>query len=87
VLVAVNDAPIGTVLAVAWTAAVVVVTRLVFALGFGVNRFSARRKAGRTAHPSTTLEADLAELTDLHDRHVISDDEYEKERARTLERL
>jgi hypothetical protein len=86
VLVTVNEPVTGAVLAVAWTVAVLVLMRLLFAVGFGVNRFSARRNADRAAAPARTREAHLAELTDLRDRHVISDDEYEKERARTLER-
>jgi hypothetical protein len=86
VLVTVNEPLTGAVLAVAWTVAVLVVMRLLFAVGFGVNRFNARRNADRAAAPARTREAHLAELADLHDRHLISDDEYEKERGRTLER-
>jgi hypothetical protein len=85
ILLAINGTVTGTLYALAWAVVVLVAARLLFAVGFGVNRFTARRTAGRTARLSPTVEADLADLTDLRDRRVISDDEYDKERARLIQ--
>lgn len=86
VLLAINGTVTGTLYALAWAVVVLVAARVLFAVGFGVNRFTARRNAGRTRRLSPTVEADLAELTDLRDRHVISEDEYEQERVRLIQR-
>ena len=86
VLLAINGTVTGTLYALAWAVVVLVAARVLFAVGFGVNRFTARRNASRTRRLSPTVEADLAELTDLRDRHVISEDEYEQERVRLIQR-
>lgn len=80
ILLAINDPVTGPLYGLAWAVVVLVAARVLFSVGFRVNRFAARRDAGRTARAST--KADLAQLSDLHDRHVVSDDEYDKERAR-----
>ena len=86
ILLAINSAVVGTIYSVLWTVIVLVAARVLAALGFGYNRFSARR--GRDARSgSATTSTALAELSDLRDRRLISPDEYNDKRAKVLERL
>jgi hypothetical protein len=67
-----------------WTAAVLIGTRLLLAIGFGYNRYSAGRN-GRG--PLGNTQSALAELVRLRDNGLISPDEYASKRAGVMERL
>lgn len=86
ILLAINDAVVGITYGVLWTVIVLIATRVLAALGFGYNRFTARR--GRDG-PREGADAGtaLAELSDLRQRGLISPDEYEAKRAKIVERL
>jgi MFS family permease len=86
ILLAINSAILGITYSLLWTVIVLIATRVLIALGFGYNRFTARR--GRDA-PGQSPDAAtaLTELSDLRERGLISPDEYETKRAKILERL
>lgn len=87
---ATNDAIPAIVYGVLWTVAVLVVARVLAAVGFGYNRLTARKDEGASRKPATPANAPgdaLAALTDLRDRKLITADEYEAQRAKILERL
>lgn len=86
ILLAVNVAVVGIVYSVLWTVIVLIATRVLTALGFGYNRFTARRR-GDGRGEFTDAGAGLAELSDLRERGLISPDEYEAKRAKIVERL
>jgi hypothetical protein len=69
-----------------WAAAVVITMLVLFKIGSGYNRFTARRTQG-TADKPLQAETALAELTRLRDGGLISAEEYEAKRAKILERL
>jgi uncharacterized membrane protein len=69
-----------------WAAAVLFVTFVLLKIGFGYNRFTARRRQG-PPEKSATATAALAELTRLRDAGLISNDEYEVKRTQILDRL
>lgn len=69
-----------------WAAAVLFVTFVLLKVGFGYNRFTARRKQG-PPDKVASAEAALAELTRLREGGLISDEEYATKRARILDRL
>jgi hypothetical protein len=86
ILLAINNAVVGIIYGVAWTVIVLIVARVLTALGFGYNRYTARR--GRDGPPGGTDAATaLAELSDLRERGLISPDEYDAKRAKLVERL
>jgi hypothetical protein len=86
VLLAINSVVIGIVYSILWTLAVLILARVLTAVGFGYNRFTARR--GRDAPPASTDAATaLAELSDLRDRGLISPEEYDAKRAKVMELL
>ena len=86
---ATNDALPAIIYGVLWTVAVLVVARVLAAVGFGYNPLTARKvdpaapKPAKAAKPGDALAA----LTDLRDRKLITADEYEAQRAKILERL
>jgi len=69
-----------------WAAAVLLVTFVLLKLGFGYNRFTARRREG-PLDKGASAEAALAELTRLREGGLISDEEYAAKRAGILDRL
>jgi hypothetical protein len=69
-----------------WTGGVLIATFVLLKIGFGYNRFTARRKQGPTTKPAQA-EAALAELTRLRDGGLISAEEYEAKRAKIVKRL
>jgi hypothetical protein len=86
ILLAINDAVVGIIYSVLWTVIVLIVARVLTALGFGYNRFTARQR--REGPPGGTEAAtDLAELSDLRERGLISPDEFEAKRTKIVERL
>jgi putative oligomerization/nucleic acid binding protein len=86
ILLAINNAVVGITYSVLWTVIVLIATRVLIALGFGYNRFTAR--PGRDGpRDSTDAATALAELSDLRERGLISPDEYETKRAKIVERL
>jgi hypothetical protein len=87
ILLAINSAVVGIIYGALWTVIVLIATRALTALGFGYNRFNARR--GRDGPPGQSMDAAtaLAELSDLRERGLISPDEYEAKRAKIVERL
>jgi hypothetical protein len=86
ILLAINSSVVGTIYGVGWTVIVLIVARVLTAVGFGYNRFSARR--GREGRPrSTDAATALAELSDLRERGLISPDEFGAKRAKIVERL
>lgn len=82
-LFAANDAVPAIIYSVLWTVGVLVVARVLLAIGLGYNRLTARRNQDPVPKPADAL----AKLTDLRDRELISADEYEAQRAKILERL
>jgi hypothetical protein len=86
VLLAINSVVIGIVYSILWTLAVLILARVLTAVGFGYNRFTASR--GRDAPPASTDAATaLAELADLRDRGLISPEEYDAKRVKVMELL
>lgn len=85
VLLSINSLAAGIAYAALWTLVVLIAARALIALGFGYNRFTARRDAG----PSGVAGASTAfsELSDLRDRGQITPEEYDAKRAKILERL
>jgi uncharacterized membrane protein len=86
ILLAINTAVVGITYGVLWTVVVLIATRVLIALGFGYNRFTARRGRDAPVEITNTASA-LAELSDLRERGLISPDEYEAKRAKIVERL
>ena len=86
VLYAINSTVVAIIYGVLWTAFVLIATRVLLAIGFGVNRFTAGRNRGPVPGP-TDAQAALAELNQLRERELISQDEYEAKRAKIVERL
>lgn len=85
VLLSINSLAAGIVYSALWTLVVLIATRVLSAVGFGYNRFTARR--GRGASGSADASTALAELSDLRDRGLITPEEYDAKRAKILERL
>jgi hypothetical protein len=73
VLFAINDTAVAVIYSAGWTVAVLVVARVLLAVGLGYNRFTSR---GARDTPK-------ADLTDMRDRGVISPETYEAERDRS----
>jgi uncharacterized membrane protein len=86
ILIAINSVVVGLVYGILWTVAVLIVARVLTAVGFGYNRFTARRGRRASTGNADTATA-LAELTDLRDRGLISPDEYDAKRSKVVERL
>lgn len=86
VLLAINSVAVGIVYSLLWTLAVLIVARVLTAVGFGYNRFTARRR-GDASSGGTDPATALAELSGLRDRGLITPEEYDAKRARILERL
>lgn len=86
ILLAINNAVVGIIYSVLWTVIVLIAARVLTAVGFGYNRFTARRDRDGTGE-STDAATTLAELSDLRGRRLISPDEYETKRAKIVERL
>jgi hypothetical protein len=74
VLFAINEVGVAVLYGVLWTVAVLVVARILLAVGFGYNRLTAK------GPPDT---ANATDLGDLRERGVISTETYEAERARS----
>lgn len=70
ILFAINGTAVAVTYSVGWTVAVLVVARILLALGSGYDRFRS---------PDTPK----ADLTDMRDRGVISHETYDAERARS----
>jgi hypothetical protein len=85
-LLSINDVGVGIAYGALWTVLVLIVARLVFALGSGYNRLTAGR-GQRSNEGQAGAAAALAELSDLRDRQLISAEEYEAKRAKVVERL
>jgi Short C-terminal domain len=86
ILLAINDAVVGIIYSVLWTVIVLIAARVLTALGFGYNRFTAMR--GQDGPPRGTDAATaLAELSDLRERGLISPDEFDAKRTKIVERL
>lgn len=85
-LLAINSAVVGIIYGILWTLAVLIVGRVLMALGFGYNRFAARRGRREQVGGADTATA-LAELTDLRDRGLITPEEYDAKRSKVVERL
>ncbi len=86
ILYAINSMVVAIIYGVLWTAFVLILTRVLLAIGFGYNRFAAGRNRGPVP-VANDAEAALAELTQLRERELISPEEYEAKRAKILERL
>ena len=89
---ATNDAVPAIIYGVLWTVAVLVVVRVLAAVGFGYNRLTARKDDGAAPKVANAANAAnpgdaLAALTDLRDRKLITAEEYEAQRTKILERL
>jgi MFS family permease len=86
ILLAINTALVGITYSVLWTVVVLIVTRVLIALGFGYNRFTRRRGRDGPGQSPDAATA-LAELSDLRERGLITPDEYEAKRAKIVERI
>lgn len=86
VLMANNQFPAAVVYGSLWTAAVLLVTFVLLKLGFGYNRYTARRSHGAAAQ-AASAESALAELKKLRDGGLISAEEYEAKRTQIIDRL
>jgi uncharacterized membrane protein len=85
-LLAINSVLVGSVYSILWTLAVLIVARVLMAVGFGYNRFTAKRGRHQSAESRDTATA-LAELTDLRDRGLITPEEYDVKRSKVVQRL
>ena len=85
-LLAINSAIVGIIYGILWTLAVLIVARGLMAIGFGYNRFTARRGRREPVAGAQTATA-LAELTDLRDRGLITPGEYDAKRAKIVQRI
>lgn len=86
VLLAINSVVVGLIYSIMWTLAVLIVARVLTAVGSGYNRLTARRP-GRAPAGSADSATALAELSDLRDRGLISPDEYASKRSKIVDRL
>lgn len=86
ILYATNPFVEAIIYGVLWTAFVLIASRVLYAIGSGFNRLTGGRSQG-PGPGSPDAAGALAELDQLRDRHLISDDEYEAKRAKILERL
>jgi uncharacterized membrane protein len=86
VLLAINRGVVGVVYGLLWTLVVLIVARVLAAVGFGYNRFAARRGRGASSG-GVDAATTLAELDDLRDRGLISPEEYAAKRSKVVERL
>ncbi len=68
-----------------WTIGVLVVTKVLFVIGGGLNRRKARQREPVTA--GGDAGASLTELARLRDAGLISAEEFEAKRAKIVERL
>ena len=86
ILLAINNVVVGVGYSVLWSLVVLIATRVLSVLGFGYNRFTAKR--GREGPPRGPDAATaLTELSDLRERELISPDEYDAKRAHIVEQL
>ena len=85
-LLAINSVIVGVIYGILWTLAVMIVARVLTAVGFRYNRFTAQRGRHAPAGSTDTATA-LAELTEVRDRGLISPEEYGAKRSNILERL
>ncbi len=85
VLVANNPFPAAVIYGSLWTAAVLLVTFVLLKVGFGYNRYTARRRQGPPE--AASAESALAELKKLRDSGLISAEEYEAKRTQIIDRL
>jgi len=85
ILLSINDIAAGIAFSALWTLVVLIAARALTSLGFGYNRFTARRGQGTSG--SADASTALAELSDLRDRGHITPEEYDAKRANILERL
>jgi hypothetical protein len=79
ILLAINDVAVALLYSALWTIAVLVAARTLLALGFGYNRLTAREPP----RPITRAQYNVADLRDLRDRGVISNETYDREHARS----
>lgn len=86
ILLAINDAVVGIIYSVLWTVIVLIAARVLTALGFGYNRFTARRSPDGPPGGTDAATA-LAELSDLRERGLISPDEFDAKRTKIVARL
>jgi hypothetical protein len=86
VLFSINGVATATGYSVAWAFIVLVATRVALGIGSGYNALRGRWSRGRPVASASAASA-LQELTDLHGRDLISDEEYAAKRASVLERL
>jgi hypothetical protein len=70
ILFAIDDTGVAVIYSVAWTVAVLVVARILLAVGFSYNRLR-------------TSDTPKADPSDMRDRGVISRETYDAERARS----
>ena len=68
-----------------WTAAILIATKLLSAIGFGYNRYSAGRN--NRAATGEGPQSALGELVRLRDSGLISAEEYATKRALVMERI
>jgi len=81
-----NDLPLALIYGALWTVAVLVAARILLAIGSGFNRLTSGRAAASEAGP-TDAAGELARLSDLRDRELLSAEEYESKRSKILDRL
>ena len=86
VLFSINSGAVATGFSVAWAFVVLVATRVLLGIGTRYNSFRTRR-SGAGPHRLGTAASALAELSDLLDRKLISDDEFASKRAAVMDRL
>ena len=68
-----------------WTAVVLIGTRVLASIGFGYNRYSARRNGlGSTGQ---SAQSALSDLIRLRDKGLITPEEFASKRAGVMERL
>ena len=84
-LLANNSLVTALIFGAIWTAAVLIGTWLLLAIGFGYNRYSARR-TGRGYTGQATQSA-LNDLVRLRDKGLITPEEFASKRAGVMERL
>lgn len=81
ILFAINDVGVAAIYSGLWTVVVLVVARILLAVGFGYNRLTTKEPPSPPAQRPDT--ASSADLSDLRDRGVISPETYDAERARS----
>jgi hypothetical protein len=85
VLLSINGLGAGIAYSALWTLVVLISARVLTAVGFGYNRFTAKRDHG--ASGSADASTAFAELSRLRDRGQITPEEYDAKRAKVLDRL